>query len=119
MDGGRASLLQRRVDETGQDADALDDSAGDTRGTDVADTELTNELSDFPPFDGTLPSRKGSEAGTVYPHGSSVTPHERSQCVVVRERDPKEFRIPSWLPAFLSTRALIVKEYPNLSSESA
>jgi hypothetical protein len=47
-----AHLLHRA---TAHCSGSLDLGAGDSGSTDVADIELTNELSDFPPLDGTLP----------------------------------------------------------------
>ena len=54
MDGCRAPLLQRGVDAVAHDADLVEHGPGDLSGDCVADRELRNDATEFPPLDGTL-----------------------------------------------------------------
>jgi len=59
MGRGGPALLQRGLDETTDDAGAVDGDTGDPGSDCVAEAELMTEPIEFPPLDGALPSRAG------------------------------------------------------------
>ena len=55
VDGGRAPLLQRRVDAATHHADPVEHDPGDSGSDCVTGGELRNDTTEFPPLDGALP----------------------------------------------------------------